>query len=113
MVNEIITSDIERIVLAWLDKRHIIYEFQSSQMGGRYELGGSIVDVLIHELNLAWRIHGDYWHKPIAKRATDEVQREILESQGWTVVDIWGSDLETPEEVNSTLEKALLGQEVL
>ena len=113
-MNTQIASDIERIVLAWLDKRGIIdYEFQSSLMGGRYELGGSIVDILFPERLLAWRIQGDYWHRPIAKQATDDMQRELLESEGWTVVDIYGSDLETPEKVTETLEKALIGEETL
>jgi len=110
---EIIASDIERIVLRWLDRRGIIYDFQSSLMGGRFSLGGAIVDVLIYDLQLAWRVHGDYWHKPIAKQATDDVQRELLENQGWVVVDIWGSGLETPEKINSTLQKALRGEETL
>ena len=113
-MNTQIASDLERICLSWLDKRGITdYEFQSSQMGGRFELGGAIVDFLFSERALAWRVQGDYWHTQIAKQATDSVQRELLEAQGWTVVDIFGSDLETPEEVNSTLEKALLGEEVL
>ena len=106
-------SDIELIVSEWLDKRNILYELQSPQMGGRYETGGAVVDVIIYDLRLAWRIQGDYFHTQINKQATDSVQRELLEAQGWTVVDIFGSDLETPEEVNSTLEKALLGEEVL
>jgi len=109
-----IASDIERIVLDWLDRRGIIdYEFQSSLLGGRFELGGSVVDVLFPGRLLAWRIQGEYWHKQLAKQATDSVQRELLESQGWTVVDIFGSDLDTPEKVTETLEKALRGEEVL
>jgi len=112
-MNTQIASDLERIVLEWLDKRNIMYNFQSSLLGGRYELGGSIVDITFPERLLGWRIQGDYWHKQIAKQATDSVQRELLESQGWTIVDIWGEDLETPEEVNNTLEKALRGEEML
>jgi len=112
-MNTQIASDLERIVLSWLDKRKIIYDFQSSQMGGRFELGGSIVDVLIPDLQLAWRIQGDYFHKPIAKQATDDIQRELLEGQGWIVVDVWGKDLDTPEKVNDTLTKALRGEETL
>jgi len=109
-----IASDLEGIVLQWLDKRGITdYEFQSSLMGGRFELGGSVVDFLFPERLLAWRVHGDYWHKQMAQNASDDVQRELLESQGWTVVDIWGSNLETPARVTETLTKALQGQEML
>ena len=107
-------SDIERIVLNWLDNHKIIdYSFQSSLMGGHYELGGAVVDFLFPDRELAWRIQGDYWHKQIAKQATDDIQRELLEGQGWIVVDVWGKDLDTPERVNDTLTKALRGEEVL
>jgi len=110
----LVASDLERIVINWLNKRGIIdYDFQSSLLGGRYELGGSIIDILFPDRSLAWRIQGDYWHKQIAKQATDSVQRELLESQGWKVVDIWGSTLDTPTRIEETLRKALMGVEML
>jgi len=113
-MNTQIASDIERVVLNWLDNRNIFdYEFQSSMLGGRYEMGGAIADFVFNDRHLIWRVQGDYFHRQINKEATDSVQRELLESQGWTVVDIYGSSLDTPEEINSTLEKALQGIEVL
>ena len=113
-MNTQIASDLERIVLSWLDRRGIVdYEFQSSLLGGRFELGGSIVDFLFSERALAWRVQGGYWHRGVEKEGSDAIQRELLESQGWIVVDIFGSDLDTPERVNETLEKALRGEEVL
>ena len=114
MVAQQVASDIELVVLRWLDKKGITdYEFQSSLMGGYFELGGAVVDVLFPERNLAWRIMGDYYHRQIAQKAQDTIQRELLESQGWTVIDIWGSTLDTPERVNDTLTRALRGEEVL
>ena len=113
-MNTIIASAPERIVLNWLDKRGITdYVFQSSQMGGRFELGGSVVDFLFPERSLAWRVQGTYWHQGVEKVGTDTVQRELLESQGWVVVDIFEKDLTPPEKANQTLEAALMGQEVL
>ena len=106
-------SDIEAIVYKWLTNHNIAFTFQSSFFGGRYEMGGAVVDFTLDELNIALRVQGDYFHTGVEKSATDTVQRELLESQGWQVVDIWGSDLETPEEINTTLEKALRGEEVL
>jgi len=111
--NILIATTPERIVLAWLDRKGIIYDFQSSMMGGRYELGGSIVDVLIPDLNTAIRIQGGYWHQGVEKSATDTIQRELLESHGWQVVDVWEKDLTPPERANYTLEAALRGQEVV
>jgi len=106
-------SDIEKIVYDWLIARKVEFTFQSSMLGGRYEMGGSVADFRLDESRIILRVHGDYWHRQIAKQATDSVQKELLESDGWTVVDVYGSDLETPEEVNRTMEKALLGQEVI
>ena len=109
-----VLSDIEAIVYNWLVKHKITdFVFQSSLAGGRFELGGSVVDFTFPERLLAWRVHGDYWHKQMSQQASDVVQREILESEGWIVVDIWGSALDTPAKVNNTLMKALQGQEVL
>uniref|UniRef100_A0A6M3LM78 DUF559 domain-containing protein n=1 Tax=viral metagenome TaxID=1070528 RepID=A0A6M3LM78_9ZZZZ len=106
-------SDIELIVLRWLDKKGIIdFEFQSSFGGGRFELGGAVVDFLFTERSLAWRVQGDYYHTGMAKEATDSVQRELLESEGWIVVDLWGSDLKDPARREYTLQRALLGEEV-
>ena len=108
-----VASDIEIIVLNFLDKNNIVYEFQSSLMGGRFELGGLIADILIPDLQLAWRIHGDYWHRQIGKTGQDIIQRELLEAEGWTVVDLYGSDLLNPETREQTLIKALHGEEML
>ena len=107
-------SDIELIVLRWLDSKGITdYEFQSSMMGGRFELGGAIGDVVFYERSLVWRIQGDYFHKGVEKEGTDAIQQELLESQGWQVVNIWGSSLDTPARIEETLSKALLGEEML
>ena len=112
MVTEQAMSDIEKIIFDWLTRHNIQFEFQSSFSGGRYELGGSVVDFVLGDLNILIRAQGDYYHSGVEKSATDDVQRELLESQGWIVVDIYGSDLETPEEVNNTLTKALRGEEM-
>jgi|TARA_Y100000310_G_scaffold220623_1_gene222173 very-short-patch-repair endonuclease len=112
MVTEV-KSDLEEIVYNWLTKRNIEFVFQSSLLGGRFSLGGAIVDFTFPDRRLAWRIQGDYFHRQIAQHASDRIQKEMLMAQGWTVVDIFGTDLETPIEVNTTLTKALEGEEVL
>jgi len=108
-----IYTELEKIVYDWLVRRKIAFTFQSPLLGGRFELGGAIADFTIDETDLLWRVHGDYWHKQMAQSARDNVQQELLEAEGWTVVNIWGSDLETPEMVEVTLSKALIGEEVL
>ncbi len=75
MVQQVMT-DIEAICVAWLNRRGINFDFQTSLAGGRFELGGSIVDILIPELDLAWRVQGRYWHTGVAKKGMDDIQRE-------------------------------------
>lgn len=104
-------TDIELIVLGYLDRRKILYQFQTSLAGGFFELGGAVVDILIPERFLAWRIFGEYWHEPVATKGRDAIQKELLTSMGWTVVDIWGSDIK--ERLEETMRLALLGREML
>ena len=110
---EPILSDIELIVYNWLTKRKIVFEYGVSISGGVFELGGAKVDFLLPERNLVWRVMGEYWHREISTRGQDVIQRELLEGRGWTVVDIWSSDLEDPNRVNETLTRALRGEEML
>ena len=104
-------TDLEAIVTRWLDRHKIDYQFQSSLMGGYYELGGSVVDILLPARGLAWRIQGEYWHQRVGQQGRDEIQKELLSGLGWTVVDLWGSDIEN--RIEETMQKALLGQEML
>lgn len=104
-------TDIEIIVLRWLDRNKIEYEFQSSLMGGFFELGGAVVDVLIPDRNLAWRIMGEYWHRGVEKTGTDTIQREMLEGMGYTVVDLF--ELDIRERLSETMTKAIQGEEML
>lgn len=110
MVTEIGT-DIEMMVLAWLNKRQIAYEFKSSLLGGFFELGGAVVDFLLRERGLAWRVMGEFWHRGVTKEGSDLIQKENLSAMGWTVVDLWSSDLE--DRLEETLTKALQGIEML
>jgi len=106
-----IYTDIEEIVVRWLERHKINYQFQTSLAGGFYELGGAVVDVLLPDRMLAWRVMGEYWHKGIQARAHDNIQRELLEAMGWVVVDLWGSDIES--RLEETMRKALIGEEIL
>ena len=106
-------TDIELMVIKWLTKHKIPFETESPLMGGSFELGGAVVDILLRERRLVWRVMGEFWHGGIEKRGSDLIQRESLAAKGWVVVDLWGHDLETPDEVNQTLTKALRGEEML
>ena len=108
-----IASDIEIIVMQWLDKRKIQYVFQAAIAGGFFELGGAVVDFLLEDMMMAWRVHGEYWHRGVAPEARDMVQKELLAGLGYTTVDIWGDDLLDPAKREGVLLKALRGEEAL
>ena len=104
-------TDIELIVIRWLERHKIQFEAQSSLMGGFYALGGAVVDFIILAEMLAWRVQGEYYHKGVTKEGTDIIQKEILDGLGYTTVDIWGDDIKT--RADQTLRLALQGQEQL
>ena len=110
MVQPVMTEP-EAIVYRWLIKKNIQFAFQTSLAGGFYELGGAVVDFILTELNIALRVQGTYWHEGVAKKGMDDIQREMLEGIGFTVVDVWEDDLENRLEETMTL--AVQGQEVL
>jgi len=101
-------SDIEILVIKWLDKHGIEYQFQSSINGGFYSLGGAVVDFIIGEL--AWRVMGEYYHQQVEIRSHDAIQREMLTAMGFIVIDIWGEDV--LNRIDETLNKALMGEEI-
>ncbi len=67
------------------------FDFQSSLMGGRLELGGAVVDFLfLDPPNLAINIQGLYWHYAFGgdRKAHDRMMRQSLENRGIRVVYI-------------------------
>ena len=106
-----IATDIELIVLNYLDRHKIAYQFQSSLAGGFFELGGAVVDILIPDRSLAWRIMGEYWHRGIVPEGKDVIQREMLTGLGYIVVDLQGNDI--LNRLEETMTKALQGIEML
>ena len=110
--NTLVATDIELIVYEFLVRRRINFQFETSLSGGRFALGGSVVDFLV-EPNLAWRIMGEYWHHGVAKTGSDLIQREMLTNLGYVVVDLWGDDILDPARLEQTMKLALQGQEML
>lgn len=48
----------EWLVYQWLQKHGVRFDFQSSLMGGRIELGGAVADFVLPELGMIWRVQG-------------------------------------------------------
>jgi hypothetical protein len=81
----------ERIVYKWLLGAKMRpgsdFDFQSSMLGGRLELGGMVVDYIFPRLMIALRIQGPT-HLNVMRMRKDHEQRQILESMGYKVYDL-------------------------
>ena len=101
----------EWAVYLWLVKRGTRgWEFQSSLLGGRLQIGGAVVDFLFHFPLMAWRVQGDYYHfRSQQDQALDFIQRLRLIAAGFIVVDILGSDVLNKATRDRTLDAALAG----
>jgi len=106
-----VMSDLEAIVYNYLIKRNIPFDFQTALAGGHFQLGGSVVDFILIESNIALRCQGEYWHRGIEKTGSDIIQKEQLAAMGYTVVDLLADDLENRP--NETLSLAIQGIEML
>jgi len=107
----------ELCAYSWLDKRKIVFEFQSSVMGGRRISGGAVLDFLIYGLSangvLIWRIQGEYWHTGPDVELKDRVQAARLRNLkiGGVpvvgVVDLWENAIY--DDYPSVFQKAEMG----
>jgi len=88
----------EYLVFSELQRRKLEYGvdflFQANQMGGRNRLGGAVVDFEFPALRVLARLQGEYWHLSSRQaREHDIVQRLLLESGGWTVIDMLAEEV--------------------
>jgi len=95
----------ERIFYKSLTDMHLIvnsdFEFQSSLVGGRMDLGGMVADFVFPFVMLIVRIQGQFWHGQfdretgdllhgeITQGRRDDEQGQILNSMGYGVIDLW------------------------
>jgi len=102
----------EKLVYQWLTKRGILFQFQTSLLGGRLERGGAVTDFLLYDRvpQLVIRVQGSYWHKDIDRKADDQLQKERLINEGYAVVDAWEEDIY--QRLNGTMSLALIGEEM-
>ena len=82
----------ERIVYKFLtDQLKLVsgvdFDFQSSQSGGRLELGGIVADFLFFYMKIIIQVQGPT-HKDYLRGKKDDEQKSILASMGYRVFDI-------------------------
>jgi len=84
----------EYLVWRELTRMKIEFEYQASELGGRQERGGAILDFFIPSLGLGINVNSTYWHygRPNA-RQLDRLQREQLEASGIRMVYVDEEDL--------------------
>ena len=90
----------EMLVHRELTRRKVAFDFQSSQMGGRLQLGGAVVDFLFEDRKLCLRVMGKYWHSPFDRMGhgvNDEEQRLMLIGRGYDVKDLWEKTIMDPD----------------
>jgi len=65
------------------------FVFQSSEFGGRAELGGLLADFVFPVPRLVVQVMSQYWHSTPEVEARDVTQQALLEMLGYTVMFLW------------------------
>lgn len=90
------------------------FEFQSSQFGGRSDLGGLVVDFLFPNHfppGLVLNVEGEHWHRySTVQRAKEVIDRTRLESRGFKVV--FGLESHINANVGWVVDNALRGTQL-
>lgn len=86
------------------------FEYLARVRGNR---GGIEIDMLIHQARVAIRVQGEYWHfKDDPTIEAGLVERALLETQGFKVVDILAQDTVNEQRCDYVVSLALNGFEV-
>lgn len=94
----------------------IHFDFQSSMLGGRIDLGGAVVDFLFLDRPIALRVQGEFWHQPFSamgQGVNDEDQKLQLELRGYTVLDLWESTILNRDQLEDFLVRHIDTQVVV
>lgn len=102
----------ERIVYKYLTdllrmKDGYEFDFQSSQQGGRMELGGLVADFLFPYLKIIIQVQGPT-HSGYLRGRKDEEQRAILEDMGYTTYEIWEDDIYDEYKLDTIMRRIFL-----
>jgi len=104
-------SPAERAVYGWLQRFGISFDFQRPIMGGRRIPGGAVVDFLIFVTHppTVLRVMS-YWHTSPSERAIDDLQKSIIEEDGYyRVIDIWEWETMDYDMMSRRLEEIIFG----
>jgi hypothetical protein len=110
----------ELVVMEWLDRKGIKYEFQKWLLGGRAIRGGQVVDFALDlgVSSMIWEVQGNYWHSRQGKPQIDEAQKfallglSVFGKKVTRVVALWESRLMDKYKRNNVMEMAMSGIEL-
>lgn len=81
------------------------FTFQTSQLGGRTELGGLVADFMFPDVFVIVQVQS-YWHTvTLAVERRDDDQKTVLESMGYTVLDIWPEIIEDVSALDDWIDR--------
>lgn len=110
----------ELVVMDWLMRRGVKWDFQVWVLGGRVLRGGQVLDFVVDQGTkvMVIEVQGRYWHTRPGKLALDAAQKlALLGLTIWGksvagVVEVWDSRLLNKHQRNRTMEMALAGVEL-
>jgi very-short-patch-repair endonuclease len=85
-----------RALLDWGFIPGVDFDFQSSMMGGRQELGGLVADFLFFVPKVIVNPMSVWHTMTLANERRDDDQTVILESMGYTQLEIWPTEIHDP-----------------
>lgn len=105
----------ELVVMDWLNRRALRYEFQFRVLGGRAIMGGQVLDFVIDQGRdvLILEVNGVYWHTRPGKTRIDEAQKyALLGLRIWgkpvgAVITVWDSRIMDKRRLNPVMQMAL------
>lgn len=110
----------ELVVMEYLDRNGVGYEFQKWLLGGRQLRGGQVVDFAVDRgtHTLIWEVQGTYWHTRPGNPQRDEAQKfallglSVFGKPVKGVISLWESRLMSKYERKGVLEMAMSGIEL-
>jgi len=108
----------ERIVYKAFERHRFDFDFQSSLLGGRQQLGGKVADYIVYLPYgpVIVRCQSFAFHSGVAPRRKDEEDKRILESltdpvtqKNYIVYDLWEDVIFDSERLEEWIQRYLLG----
>lgn len=110
----------ELIVIEYLGRQSVHWEFQKWLLGGRVIRGGQVVDFAVDKgmYTDIWEVQGTYWHNRPGSTRLDDAQKfallglEVFTKPVKHVIELWESRLVDKKRRSGVLEAAMNSEEL-